>query len=491
LRQLPFTSKTFAALLLLTLGAVAVAGYHPAVEDAEIYLPGVLKVLNPQLFPYNQGFFASHAHLTLYPNLIAASVRLSHLPLDYAMLLWQLLAVWLLLLACWRINRLCFPSSRAIWGGVALAAALLTIPVAGTSLYILDQNVNTRTLSTPMILLAIVNVVEHKWLRGLLWIVLTGLIHPLMVVFGAAYMFFVIWMERRELAPLAALALLPLGFFPPVTEAYRQILNTREYFFLLRWEWYEWLGLLGPLPILWCYGQIAGSHQLLVLKRLCSALIVFELVFFAAALVVTIPPQFANLAELQPMRALLLVYIFMFLFTGGLLGQWVLADKAWRWLALFLPLCFGMWYAQRQLFPASPHLELPWTSNHNQWVQTFEWTRENTPVNAYFALNPLHMELPGEDQHGFRAIAERSMLADALKDSGAASMFPQLAPEWQRQTQAQKGWNNFQLTDFERLKAQFGVNWVVVEHPVAGLECPYTNGELRVCRIPQAPVGAR
>ena len=484
MRQLPFSFKTFAALLLLTLGAVALAGYHPAVEDAEIYLPGVLKVLNPRLFPYNQGFFASHAHLTLYPNLIAASVRLSHLPIEYAMLLWQLLAVWLLLFACWRICRLCFPSRRAIWGGVALTAALLTIPVAGTSLYILDQNVNTRTLSTPMILLAIVNVVEHKWARGLLWIVLTGFIHPLMVVFGAAYMFFVIWMEGRELAPAAALALLPLGFFPPVTEAYRQILNTREYFFLLRWEWYEWLGLLGPLPILWCYGRIAGSHRLPVLKRLCSALIVFELVFFATALVLTIPPQFANLAELQPMRVLLLVYIFMFLFTGGLLAQWVLQDKVWRWLALFLPLCFGMWYAQRQLFPATPHLELPWSKNNNRWVQTFEWIRQNTPVNAYFALNPQHMELPGEDQHGFRAIAERSMLADALKDSGAASMFPQLAPEWQRQTQAEKGWNTFQLNDFQRLKAQFGVNWVVVEHPVAGLECPYANGELRVCRIP-------
>lgn len=484
MRELPFTFKTFAALLLLTLGAVAVAGYHPGVEDAEIYLPGVLRILNPRLFPYNQGFFASHAHLTLYPNLIAASVRLSRLPLEYAMLLWQLLAVWLLLFACWRISRLCFASPRAIWGGVALVAALLTIPVAGTSLYIMDQNLNTRTLSTPMILLAIVNVVEHKWARGLVWIALTGLIHPLMVVFGAAYMFFVIWMERRELAPLAALALLPLGFFPPVTEAYRQILNTREYFFLLRWEWYEWLGLLGPLPILWGYGRIAGSHHLPVLKRLCSALIVFELLFFAAALVLTIPPQFANFAELQPMRALLLVYIFMFLFTGGLLAQWVLTDKLWRWMALFLPLCGGMWYAQRQLFPASPHLELPWTSNHNQWVQTFEWVRQNTPVNAYFALDPQHMELSGEDQHGFRAIAERSMLADALKDSGAASMFPQLAPEWQRQTQAEMGWNNFQLNDFERLKAQFGVNWVVIERPLVGLNCPYTNGSLQVCRIP-------
>ena len=463
---------------------MAVAGYHPRVEDAEIYLPGVLKVLNPALFPYNQGFFASHAHMTLYPNLIAASVRISHLPLDYAMLLWQLLAIFLLLLACWRITRLCFSTRRAVWGGVGLVAALLTIPVAGTSLYIMDQYLNTRSLSTPMILLAIVNVVERKWVRALVWIVLTGLVHPLMVVFGAAYMFFVIWMERRELALATALALLPLGLFPPVTEAYRQILNTREYFFLLRWEWYEWLGIFAPLGLLWWYRSIARKHGMQALERMCSALILFELLFFAAALIITIPPQLANLAELQPMRALHLVYILLFVLSGGLLGEWVLRDKVWRWLLLFVPLCFGMWYAQRQLFPATPHLELPWTRNTNKWVQTFTWIRENTPLDAYFALDPQHMGVPGEDQHGFRAVAERSMLADALKDSGAASMFPQLAEEWQRQTQAQKGWNSFQVNDFQRIKERFGVNWVVLEHPVAGLECPYMNGGLQVCRIP-------
>ena len=480
----PFTLKTFAALLLLTLGALAVAGYHPKVEDAEIYLPGVLKVLNPQLFPYNQGFFASHAHMTLYPNLIAASVRLTHLPLEYAMLLWQLLAIWLLLFACWRVSRLCFAHPGAVWGGVALVAALLTIPVAGTSLYLMDQYLNTRSLSAPMILLAIVNVVEHKWARGLAWIVLTGLIHPLMVVFGAAYMFFVIWMEHRELAPAAALALLPLGFFPPVTEAYRRILNTREYFFLLRWEWYEWLGIFAPLALFWWYRSIARRQGSRVLQRMCSALVLLELLFFLASLAITIPPQLANLAELQPMRALHLVYILLFVFSGGLLAQWVLREQVWRWLALFVPLCLGMWYAQRQLFPATPHLELPWTRNNNQWVQAFDWIRNNTPTNAYFALDPQHMGLPGEDQHGFRAVAERSMLADALKDSGAASMFPQLAEEWQRQTEAQKGWNSFQLRDFQRLKAQFGVNWVVLEHSVAGLECPYADGTLLVCRIP-------
>lgn len=484
MRKSPFGIRTFVFLLLLTLGAVAVAGYHPGVEDAEIYTPGILKVLNPRLFPYNQGFFASHAHMTLFPDLIAASVRLSHLPFAYAMLLWQLLAVFLLLFACWRIARLCFPSPRAVWGGVALVAALLTIPVAGTSLYIMDQYLNTRSLSAPMVLLAIVNVVEHKWRRAVLWIVLTGLIHPLMVVFGVAYMFFVIWVERREVMPAVALALVPLGLFPPVTPAYRHILDTREYFFLLRWQWYEWLGIFAPLAIFWWYRQIAGRKGWRTLERMCLALIPFELLFFAAALVITIPPRLANLAELQPMRVLHLVYMLLFVFSGGLLAEWVLRDKIWRWLVLFVPLCFGMWYAQRQLFPATPHLEVPWVRNQNPWVQTFDWIRNNTPVDAYFALDPQHMGLPGEDQHGFRAIAERSMLADALKDSGAASMFPQLSEMWLRQVRAEQGWNSFQVNDFQRLRSEFGITWVVLEHPVADMPCVYSNGSLQVCRIP-------
>jgi len=34
------------------------------------------------------------------------------------------------------------------------------------------------------------------------------------------------------------------------------------------------------------------------------------------------------------------------------------------------------------------------------------------------------MDLPGEDEIGFRARAQRSMLADAVKDKGATTMFP-------------------------------------------------------------------
>ncbi len=139
--------RTILFLLLLTVAAVLVHGYHPWAEDAEIYLPGVEKILNPKLFPVGQEFFASHANLTLFPNLVAASLRVTHFPMETGLFLWHIASVFLLLLACWELSGVLFSSARARWGAVCLVAALLTIPVAGTALYIMDQYLNPRNLA--------------------------------------------------------------------------------------------------------------------------------------------------------------------------------------------------------------------------------------------------------------------------------------------------------------------------------------------------------
>ena len=192
----------------------------------------------------------------------------------------------------------------------------------------------------------------------------------------------------------------------------------------------------------------------------------------------------ARFAELQPMRSLHLVYILLFVFAGGLLAQFWLKNHVWRWVLLFAPLCAGMIFAQRQLFPSTEHLEWPGATSRNAWVQAFVWIREHTPTDAYFALNPDHMESPGEDQHGFRAIAERSMLADRIKDSGAVTMFPAIAETWSRQVQAQAGWKDFQLQDFRRLQRDFGVNWILLDKSVpTGMTCPYQSNGISVCRL--------
>ncbi len=479
-------------LLLLTTAAILVHGYHPYAEDAEIYLPGVKKALNPSLYPANTAFFLSHAKMTIFPHLIAGSVRVSHIPLNAALFLWQFAAIFLLLWACRRIGYLAFRNRLAAWGGAALVASLLTIPVAGTALYLMDQYLTTRALSTPATLWVIVNTIERKWVRAGIWLLFTGLIHPLMVVFCLAYVVLLLSLDRTrapshrpQLASVAAV-LFPLGMFPPVTDAYREILQTRAYFFLLRWEWYEWLGIFAPLALLEWFRRIARKRDLPVLARICGATIAFGLIFFVAALIVSIPPQLANLAELQPMRCLQLVYILLFVLAGGLLAEFVLLSSAGRWLVLFLPICAGMFYAQRQLFPATAHVELPGMRSGNPWVEAFLWVRDHTPTDAYFALDPYYMRAPGEDEHGFRALAERSRMADRVKDSGVVSMFPRLAETWRDQVRSLDGWQNFKPADFERLQRDYGITWVIVgKGTSSGFPCPFQNSKVLVCRLDQ------
>ncbi len=183
------------------------------------------------------------------------------------------------------------------------------------------------------------------------------------------------------------------------------------------------------------------------------------------------------------MRFLHLLYLLFVLLAGGLLGQKLLRTHRLRWAALFLPLAAVMFCAQRQTYPSSAHLEFPGAVPSNPWLQAFDWIRENTPITGFFAIGPRYMQRPGEDFHSFRALAERSVLADITKDASVVTQVPSLAPLWLEQVEAQSGWERFGTRDFERLHARFGVDWLVLEQPgVSGLDCPYQNKALRVCR---------
>ncbi|MGH9528910.1 MAG: hypothetical protein ACRD2S_03220 [Terriglobales bacterium] len=485
----PFASvkfKDLAVLLLLAAGAFLVHGYHPGVEDAEIYLPGIEKLLHPELFPFNAEFFNSHASLTLFPNLIAAFVRTSHLSLSMVLLWCEAGSIFLLLLACWQLSGELFENQQARWCGAGLVTALLTMPVAGTALYIIDQYTNPRNLAAFAAIFAAVGVLKKKYLATGLWLIFAAAVHPLMAVFALSFCVLLLWMNNSSKVIAAAAALsLPLEFsFQKPSAAYHEATLYHPFHYILNWQWYEWLGIVAPVALFWWFARMARSRHQRNLELVCRALIIYDLVYFAGALMVSIPARFESLARLQPLRSLHLLYILLLVTGGGLLGEYVLRRRLWRWALLFLPLSVGMFMAQRQLFPASPHIEWTLDSQKNDWARAFVWIRQNTSTDARFALDPQHMAILGEDGHGFRAIAERSMLADAMKDSGAVTMFPPLAEEWSSQVRAQSGWKHFQLRDFRRLQKEYGVNWVVVQTPgAAGLNCPYENASVKVCRL--------
>jgi hypothetical protein len=487
-----------------------VHGYHPYAEDAEIYLPGVEKILNPNLFPVGREFFTSHASLTLFPNLLALSIRVTHLPFETGLFLWHVASIFLLLLACWEMSGVCFATARARWGSVCLVAALLTTPVAGTALYIMDQYLNPRNLAAFAAIFAVTRTLENKYIRALLWLVFAACMHPLMAAFAFSFCALLVVMKHGmkhgtkhagsrnagadggvKIAAGAASALgcllLPFGISldPQGSQAYHQAALRHGFHYIQRWEWYEQLGILAPVVLFWWFGRIARARQCRRLELLCRSFIIYDLIYFAMALAFDLPARFESLARLQPLRSLHLLYMAMFVVMGGFVGEYVLQNRVWRWLALFVPLSAGMLMAQLALFPASAHVEWPGRAPRNQWAQAFDWIRQNTPVDAVFALDPEYMQIPAEDEIGFRCRAQRSRLADANKDNGVVSMFPPLAETWWEQVKAQTPWKKFGSEDLARLKQKYGVSWVVVQQPgIAGLDCVYQNSAVQVCRLP-------
>jgi hypothetical protein len=476
------------ALILLVLAAlgILIAGYHPGAEDDGVYLSAIERDLNPALYPHDSDFFAVQLQATIFDKVMAASVWLTHLPLGWVMFAWHYLTIYMVLLGCWRLSGRCFPEPSAQWASTALVTVLLTLPVAGSALYIVDQNLHPRAMATAAILGAIVATLDRKWVLSVLLLVLAGLLHPIMASFGVSFCIFLAWREPLLPSRACVLVFAPLGWiFEPTSPAWRMAADTRDYYFLGRWAWYEWLGVFAPLVILWGFRKIAERDRAPTLAYVTTRLISFGVFQAIVAILVMLPPSLERLRPLQPMRYLHLLYLLFIVLGGGLLGQKFLRTRWARWALIFVPLATGMFVAQRETYPASAHLEWPGYAPQNSWLKAFAWIREHTPPDAYFAAGPDYMRRPGNEYHSLRALAERSVLADLAKDSAVATQVPRLAPRWQEEVEAQRGWEHFGPADFARLKSKFGVGWVLVERPGGDtLACPYQDAGLRVCQLP-------
>ena len=479
-------------ILAFSLIAVAVMGYHPGIEDDGVYLTAVKGDLNPVLYQHDAQFFRVQLEATLFDKWVAGFIQFTHIPVDVTELLLQFASILLIIVGCWSIARVLFTEERARWAGVALTAAMMTLPVAGTALYLADQHLHPRNVSTAIILFAVSRILEKKMWQAVPLLMLSFVLHPIMASLGISFCCFLaismldpvhVWLRslRDSLA-----STVPLGWiFESPTPIWHKALQTRTYFFLYRWTWYEWLGALAPLALFCILWRIALKRGKTVLARFGLAIFAYGIFQFGVALIIQETPSFIRLTPLQPMRFLHLIYFCMTLVGGCLIGKYFLKASAWRWALFLVVINAGMYASQRALYPGSLHLELPGRRSANPWLQSFAWIRNNTPADAYFAMDPHYLEAPGEDYHSFRALAERSQMADALKDTAVVTQVPDLGPDWDRQVTAQAGWKEFKISDFKRLKADFGVDWVLVSYPqTAGLDCPWHNDTLVVCRIP-------
>jgi len=494
--------RLLALLLVMVSASVAIHGYHYGIEDEAVYLPAIKAHLNPALYPHDAIFFQAQAKATLFDELVAASSRLLHLTADWTVFGYYLGTLLAFYAALWAFTARLFPGSRERLGGVLLVAALLTLPVAGTCIFIVDQHLHPRTLATALILLAAAKLAPRSWgeavrAREYAWAALlmlgAALMHIQMAFYGLLFLALLLLPLSlgRWLVPLAGIApLLLAALMQKGSAAWQEASRTRTQHYLLQWEWYEWLGAIAPIFLLWSMARLARWRGFSAASAVSVRTALLAACGVVAGLVITIPPQMERLTPYQPLRTLHLTYIVMLLLIGGMLADFVLKQKSWRWTALLLPIAAGMSFAQFDSFPDSHHVEWPGRAVGNAWVEAFDWVKANTPVNAYFVLDPHYMSSEGEDFHGFRGLAERGQMADWDKDPGVVLLFPELAPRWWREVHALDNWKNFTAEDFHRLHEQFGVGWTVLALPGKGTsqitllsDCPYRNHSVEVCRI--------
>lgn len=492
--------RGFLPLLLFTALGFLVMGYHPGAEDDSLYLAAVKTQVNPALFPRDAAFFQLQMRTSVFDTWMARFIQATGMTVAWAELLWQLICIFVVIWSCWSIVRRLFNETAARWAGVAMVAAMLTLPVSGTGLYPMDQYLHPRNPATALILLAVARIMAGKRWQAVPLLVVAFLLHPLMGAFGISFCSVLaltlhepVWKRLQTFvgrpgtdaaAPVAAFFPFAWIFGKP-SQPWLEAERTRHMYFLYQWYWYEWLGAIGPLLLFWLAARIARKRGETNLCRFTTAVLIYSVFQFAVALIILSPAAPIGMTTLEPMRYLQLVYIFMVLIGGAYMGRYVLKARVWRWAVFLIAVNGGMFAAQRQLFASSPHIELPNMASANPWLQAFRWIRRNTPEDAYFAVDPDYTNAPEEDCHGFRALAERGMMADANKDTSTVTKQPTLGPAWKRQVAARQGWSNFKLADFERLKTEFGTDWALVNYPpVAGLDCKWHNGSLAVCRIP-------
>ncbi|HEV2274341.1 MAG TPA: hypothetical protein VGR96_09255 [Acidobacteriaceae bacterium] len=477
-------------LSLLTPCVLLIHGYHPYADDGAIYVAGIQKLLHPELYRHDAVFVLSQTRFSIFAWVLAAVVRFAHLPLPILLLACHLASIFLFLLGCWRVAVKTFATNASRWGAVLLAACFFTLPVAGTSIFIMDPYVTARSFSTPLSLFALAAALGGRWIQAVLWVALAAALHPLMAGFAAIFLLALRLAEPRMWRGLAVFGVLGLLLCAliflgtrhvPLELASSQAALSRSYFFLSSWNWYEYPGLILPLVLLIAAAwRTRGEGPV---GRLSAAAAVVGVCALLAAVCFVHRSGSLLLARLQVLRAFHMIYLAGALLLGGFAGRFAPKRPCLAAGAYCLVL-LAMFAGQRLTYPASNPIEWPGITPRNLWQQAFLWIRADTPRDAIFGMDSDYIESAGEDAQGFRVMAERSAVADWYKDGGVASVFPPAQEQWWREVQTTK--NLDASTDAQRIHRlkDSGASWILFPAKTATeFSCPYTNPAVKVCRL--------
>src|SRR5260370_16608142 len=90
----------------------------------------------------------------------------------------------------------------------------------------------------------------------------------------------------------------------PTSPAYHAAAMRHGFHYIQLWQWYEQVGILAPLALFWWFSLVARARHWRRLELTCRSLIIYDLVYFSAPLVVDLPAPFESLPPFHPLPSL-------------------------------------------------------------------------------------------------------------------------------------------------------------------------------------------
>jgi len=418
-----------AFVLLCTMNA---AGYRYGASDQALYLPAVLRHLNPLLFPRDRPLIDAQARLMFNDDIVAAIVRWTGMSLPSLFLLLYVLTLALFLFAVIRLGSH-FVGSTA--GLVALAAAFtLRHAIAKTGTNTLEGYFHPRQMAFGFGLFAIAMFIERRHALAALFIALAAAMHTTTALWFGVWLAAAAWVGRPEwrrylavlavaLAGVAAWALWrgPLAGRLQVMDAdWLTVIADKDYLFPLAWPVSAWITNLIAVPVIivaWRARVRRGitfpDEPSVVLGALTLAIVfVLWLPFDAFHLALAVQLQTSRVFWM--LDALATIYL-VWALTEATRAAAVRSRRAVIVACVLVALSTarGVYICFVQ-FPDRKIVAVD--VDNPDWRQAMTWAQATPPTTGWLA-DPVHAALYGSS---VRAAGHRDVLLDAMKDSALA-----------------------------------------------------------------------
>jgi len=416
--------------LFVVLAILNSAGYRYGASDQALYIPAVLRHLDPSLFPQDRALIDAQAGVIAIDEILAVVVRLTGIALPQLFFALYLTGLLLLAAGAMLIGGHLY---RTRWAVVALGAALtLRHAIAKTGANSLEGYFHPRQLAFALGVLAIAALLERRERIAAALLIAAAIVHPTTAIWFGVWLGAAVWLARpawrKALAAVAVAGVIvvalvlwrgPLaGRLVRMDADWLAVIADRDYLFPLAWPVDVWVTNLIAIPVIVLCWRARARAGLTVVGEtpMVAGALLLPVIFFA-----WLPFSAAHVAlavQLQVTRV-----FWMIDFLGTVYLVWALAEGAksivGRRAAIaalaILALSAGRGsYGCFIQFPDRRILALD--IQHGDWRDAMTWAQTTGPGSGWLA-DPHHAALYGST---VRAAGHRDVLIDLLKDPAIA-----------------------------------------------------------------------